>query len=50
MYMDMAFFVELQNDFGAEVGEFTIAYVTAHEIDHHIQTLMGLRLSASSGF
>lgn len=41
LYMDMAFFVELQRDFGAEVGAFTIAYVTAHEIGHHVQTLMG---------
>lgn len=42
LYMDMSFFAELQNDFGAKVGEFTIAYVTAHEIGHHIQTLTGI--------
>lgn len=41
LYMDMSFFNELQKDFGAKVGEFTIAYVTAHEIGHHIQTLLG---------
>src|SRR5699024_7554880 len=42
LYMDMAFFGELERDFGAQVGEFTIAYVTAHEIGHHVQTLTGI--------
>lgn len=41
LYMDMQFFAELKQDFGAEVGEFTIAYVMAHEIGHHVQTLTG---------
>ncbi|MCJ8154765.1 neutral zinc metallopeptidase [Chryseobacterium sp. SSA4.19] len=41
VYMDMSFFKELQTQFGAQVSEFTIAYVMAHEIGHHVQTLIG---------
>jgi predicted metalloprotease len=41
VYMDMSFFKELQQKFGAKVTEFTIAYVMAHEIGHHVQTLLG---------
>ncbi|MEC5157549.1 KPN_02809 family neutral zinc metallopeptidase [Chryseobacterium sp. MP_3.2] len=41
VYMDMSFFKELEQRFGAEVTEFSIAYVMAHEIGHHVQTLLG---------
>lgn len=41
VYMDMSFFNELQQRFGAKVTEFTIAYVLAHEVGHHVQTLLG---------
>ncbi|KFF28121.1 KPN_02809 family neutral zinc metallopeptidase [Chryseobacterium vrystaatense] len=41
VYMDMRFFNELQEKFGAKVTEFTVAYVLAHEVGHHVQTLLG---------
>jgi predicted metalloprotease len=41
VYMDMSFFKELEQRFGAQATEFSIAYVMAHEIGHHVQTLLG---------
>jgi len=41
VYMDMSFFKELEQRFGAKVTEFSIAYVMAHEMGHHVQNLLG---------
>jgi predicted metalloprotease len=40
LYIDLSFFEELSNRFGAS-GDFAMAYVIAHEVGHHIQTLLG---------
>ncbi len=41
VYIDLSFYDQLKNRFKAP-GDFAQAYVIAHEVGHHIQTLLGI--------
>ena len=41
LYIDLSFFNDLKNRYGAP-GDFAQAYVVAHEVGHHVQTLLGI--------
>lgn len=41
VYIDLTFYQELKNRFGAS-GDFAQAYVIAHEVGHHVQNLLGI--------
>jgi len=41
MYIDLSFFREMKTRLGAP-GDFAQAYVVAHEVGHHVQTLLGI--------
>ena len=40
LYIDLSFYQELKDKFKAP-GDFAMAYVIAHEVGHHVQTLVG---------
>jgi len=41
LYIDLSFYQDLSQKFGAP-GDFAMAYVVAHEVGHHVQTLLGI--------
>ena len=47
LYVDMGFLGQLQRQLGAE-GDFAAAYVVAHEVGHHVQTILGIQSAAGS--
>jgi len=41
LYIDLSFFTNMKRQIGAE-GDFSYAYVIAHEVGHHVENLLGI--------
>lgn len=42
VYMDVSFYNDLTRRFGGRGGDYTMAYVLAHEVGHHVQQQLGI--------
>ena len=49
VYIDLSFYQELQQRFGAQGGNLSRAYVIAHEYGHHVQDLLGTTSRVQAG-
>lgn len=47
LYIDLSFFTEMKSQLGAD-GDFSYAYVIAHEVGHHVENLLGILNEAHS--
>ena len=41
LYVDLSFYKDMQRKLGGG-GDFALGYVLAHEVGHHVQTLLGI--------
>jgi len=42
LYLDLSFFTTMQQQLGIKGNDFAYAYVVAHEVGHHVETLLGI--------
>ncbi|MCQ2959121.1 MAG: neutral zinc metallopeptidase [Bacteroidales bacterium] len=47
LYIDLSFFSQMKSQIGAD-GDFSYAYVIAHEVGHHVENLLGILGEAHS--